>query len=278
MLVRLCVVVLAGWMTMELPETLAAAEKSMVEIVGHRGASFDAPENTLSAIRLAWEQQADAVEFDVWLSKDGHIVLHHDKDTKKTAGVEKRVDSQTLAELQKLDYGAWKSPKYKGEPLALLPEALATIPKGKRVFIEIKCGPEIVPELTRVLHAAKRPASETAIISFSEEVCTACVKAYPDLKVFWIVSPKKDEKTGQWNHSADELIATARKLEVHGLDLQACDLLTPAFGKQVRDAGLELYVWTVNDLPLAKQMIAAGVQGITTDKPGWLRGELGVEE
>ncbi|MBI1347874.1 glycerophosphodiester phosphodiesterase [bacterium] len=247
----------------------------MVEIVGHRGASFDAPENTMSAIRLAWEQQADGVEFDVWLSKDGQIVLHHDKDTKKTAGVEKRVDAQTLAELQKLDFGAWKSPKYQGEPIALLPEALASIPKGKRVFIEVKCGSEIVPELTRILYKAQRPASETAIISFSEEVCAACVKAYPDLKVYWIVSLKYDKATGSWNHTADELITTAKKLQVHGLDLQACDLITPTFGKQVLDSDLELYVWTVNDLALAKQMIAAGVQGITTDKPGWLKAELG---
>jgi len=260
---------------MGLPVIVSAEEARAIEIVGHRGASFDAPENTMSAIRLAWEQQADAVEFDVWLSKDGHIVLHHDKDTKKTAGVDKRVDAQTLAELQQLDYGAWKSPKYKGEPLAQLPEALASIPRGKRVFIEVKCGPEIVPELSRVLTAANRPASETAIISFSEDVCAACAIAYPDLKVFWIVSLKQDKETGQWNHTAEELIATAKSLRVQGLDLQACDLLTPFFGKQVRDAGLELYVWTVNDLPLAKQMLAAGVQGITTDKPGWLKGELG---
>lgn len=260
---------------MSLAVSLSAAEKSMIEIVGHRGASFDAPENTMSAIRLAWDQQADAVEFDVWLSKDGHIVLHHDKDTKKTAGVEKRVDAQSLAELQRLDFGAWKSPKYAGERIALLPEALASIPQGKRVFIEIKCGPEIVPELTRILNEARRPAQETAIISFSQEVCSACVRAYPELQVYWIVSLKLDESTGQWNHSAEELIATAKKLGVQGLDLQACDLITPSFSKQIRDADLQLYVWTVNELPQARQMIAAGVQGITTDKPGWLKAELG---
>ena len=73
-----------------------------VEIIGHRGASHDAPENTLASIKLAWEQGADAAEFDVFLSKDGQIVVIHDKDTKRVAGVDKPVVQQTLEELRKL--------------------------------------------------------------------------------------------------------------------------------------------------------------------------------
>ncbi|MDX1965982.1 MAG: glycerophosphodiester phosphodiesterase [Planctomycetaceae bacterium] len=245
-----------------------------VEIVGHRGASFDAPENTLSALRLGWEQGADAVEFDVWLSKDGQIVLHHDKDAQRTAGVDRRIDEQTYAELKQLDVGRWKDPKYAGEPIPLLSAALATIPAGKRVFIEVKCGPEIVPELGRVLAAAKRPVEATAVISFSSAVCAACSEAFPDRKVYWIVALKQDPQTGAWNHTAGELIADALKLGVDGLDLQACALIDKAFGDAVLQQKLELLVWTVNDAALARQMIAAGVQGITTDRPGWLREQL----
>ena len=137
--------VLATWSTQGF-----AGEKT-VEIVGHRGASYDAPENTLASIRLAWQQQADAVEFDVWQSKDGQIVLLHDKDTKRTAGVEGKVDERTYAELSRLDVGSWKSPEFAGEKIATLSEALKLTPAGKRVFIEVKCGPEVVPELKRVL-------------------------------------------------------------------------------------------------------------------------------
>jgi len=68
-----------------------------MEIIAHRGASCDAPENTLSAIHLAWKQNADAVEVDVHLSKDGHLVVIHDYDTRKTAGQRGTVSSQTLA-------------------------------------------------------------------------------------------------------------------------------------------------------------------------------------
>ena len=67
--------------------TLASA--ATPEIIAHRGASYDAPENTIAAIRHAWKQQADAVEFDVYLSKDAQIVLMHDKTTLRTAGVDR---------------------------------------------------------------------------------------------------------------------------------------------------------------------------------------------
>lgn len=251
-----------------------AKEPLMVEIVAHRGASSDAPENTLAAIRLGWEQHADAVEFDVYLSKDGQIVLIHDADTERVAGVKRKVVDQTTEQLRRLDVGQWKHDKFTGEKIPLLSEALATIPSGKRVFIEVKCGPEIVPELQRQLATAKRPVAETAIISFNKEVIAECKKTIPLCKAYWLASIKRDKQTGEWNHTAESLIATAKQLHADGLDLSACDLIDRDFGDKVKSSGLELLVWTVNDVKVARQMIAAGVQGITTDRPQWLRQEL----
>lgn len=84
-------------------------------IVAHRGASHDAPENTLPAFELAWEQGADAIEGDFHLTRDGHIICLHDKDTKRTAGVKLVVKNSPLAELRKLDVGEWKDPRFKTE-------------------------------------------------------------------------------------------------------------------------------------------------------------------
>ena len=67
-------------------------------VIAHRGASYDAPENTIASVRLGWEQNADAVEIDVYLSRDGHIVVMHDKTTKRTGGVDRPVARQTLEE------------------------------------------------------------------------------------------------------------------------------------------------------------------------------------
>src|SRR5262245_6414264 len=151
-------------MALSLP---ALAAEPRVEIIAHRGASHDAPENTVAAIKLAWEQNADGSEFDVYLSKGGRVVVIHDKDTQRTAGVKKLVADCTLAELRALDVGKWKDPKYAGEKIPTLEEMLATVPAGKKVFVEVKCGPEIVPGMIRVLKASRLKPEQTPVISFN---------------------------------------------------------------------------------------------------------------
>lgn len=254
-----------------------AADKQVgqgMEIVAHRGASYDAPENTLAAFQLGWAQQADAVELDIMLSKDGKIIVIHDKDTKRLAGVDRPVVEQTLDELRKLDVGRWKDARFAGEKPPLLSEVLATIPDGKRLFIEVKCGAEIVPELTRELKAAGKKHEQTAVIGFSADAMAAVKEALPHLEVYWIVNIKPDPKSEKRPLTVDELIATAKRIKADGLDLSACDTIDKAFGDKVKAAGLKLAVWTVNDPAVARAMQAAGVQSLTTDRPGWMREQL----
>ncbi len=75
--------------------------------------------------------------------------------------------------------GKWKDAKFAGEKLPTLDEMLATVPEGKRVFIEVKCGPEIVPELDRVLKASKLKPEQTPVIAFNADVIAAVKKARP---------------------------------------------------------------------------------------------------
>jgi len=238
----------------------AAVAQPPVEIVAHRGASFDAPENTVAAVKLAWDQKADAAEFDIYLTKDKKIVLMHDKDTKRTAGgVNKVIAGSTLVELSGLDVGRWKGEKFAGERIPTLAETLAVVPGGKRVFIEVKPGPEIVPYLLDELAAAKLPAARTPIIAFDARVIAAVKTARPELPAYWL---------------AAELVAKAKEIRADGLDLSASPALDEAYTKTIRAAGLKLYVWTVNDAAVAKRMVGLGVDGITTDRPGWLREQL----
>ncbi|MCB9949963.1 MAG: hypothetical protein H6824_03175 [Planctomycetaceae bacterium] len=99
-------------------------------IVAHRGASYDAPENTLPAFKLAWEKGADAIEGDFYLTKDQQIVCIHDKDTKRTGKNQPvlTVAESTLAELRKVDVGSWKDAKYKETFIPTIQEVLATVP------------------------------------------------------------------------------------------------------------------------------------------------------
>jgi glycerophosphoryl diester phosphodiesterase len=245
---------------------------SKPEIIAHRGASYDAPENTLPAFELAWKQKADAIELDVFLSRDGKIVVIHDADTKRVAGSGGKVAEQTSAELRRLDVGKWKAPEFAGTKIPLLEEVLATVPKGKRVYVEVKCGPEIVPELGRVLRASGLKPAQTPVISFHADVVAAVKKARPDLEAYWIVSLKPKNKKPP--PSAAELIATAQSIYADGLDLSAADVLDEAMARAISKAALKLYVWTVNDAAVARRMRQLGVLGITTDRPGWLRERL----
>lgn len=245
-----------------------------MEIVAHRGASFDAPENTLAAFKLGWAQHADAVELDILLSRDGRIVVIHDKDTKRLAGVDRPVVEQTLAELRSLDVGRWKDAKFAGEKPPLLGEVLATIPDGKRLFIEVKCGAEVVPELVRELKVAGKKPEQTVIIGFSADAMAAVKQAFPHLDVYWIANIKPDPKSDTPPLTVDEVIATAKRINADGVDLSACDAINKDFGNKVRSAGLKLAVWTVNDPAVARAMQAAGVQSLTTDRPGWMREQL----
>ncbi len=252
---------------------LAHMTANAVEIIAHRGASYDAPENTVAAFKLGWKQKADAVELDIWLSKDGKIVCIHDENTKRVAGVDKPVADQTLAELRALDPGSWKGSKWKGEKLPTLDEVLALIPDDKRLVIEIKCGAEVLPELQRVVQASGKKPEQLVIIDFDYETVAQAKKLFPKIPVLYLHSYKKDKQTGKFP-ALDELIRKANAAGLDGLNLHYEWPIDTAFVQKVKSAGLKLYVWTVDDIEVAKRLAAAGVDGITTNRPEWLRLKL----
>ena len=246
-----------------------------VEIIAHRGASHDAPENTLESVTLGWEQGADAVEIDVFLSKDGYIVVHHDDTTKKLAGVDRKVADQTLAELQQLDVGAWKGDKWKGVRIPKLDDVLATIPEGRRLFVEVKCGPEIVPSLAKAFKRSGKKTGQLVVISFDYEVVKQAKAKMPKIDCFYLSSFKVDEKTGEQTPRAEKLIAMAKAAKLEGINVNHKGLGDKAFLDKVKAAGLELFTWTVNSPDVARRLAKLGINGITTDRPAWLRRELG---
>ena len=245
-----------------------------VEIVAHRGSSDDAPENTLAAMKLAWERGADAIETDLWLSKDGKIVVMHDATTKRTGGgVDKKIAEQTWEELQQLDVGAWKAGKFKGERIPSLEGLLGTVPPRGRAYLEIKCGPEIVPALGEALAKAGLKAEQIVIISFNHAALAASKKALPAYEHLWIHGYSKDKKSGEFP-TIEPVLAKAREGHFDGLDLQFDWPITADFVKLVKSHGLKLATWTVDDVAVAKRLIEAGVDGITTNKPGVMAAEL----
>ncbi|MDB6137539.1 MAG: glycerophosphodiester phosphodiesterase [Verrucomicrobiaceae bacterium] len=244
-----------------------------VEIIAHRGASHEAPENTLASFRLGWEQQADGDELDVYLTTDDQVIVIHDANTKRTTGVDMAVAKKSLRELQTLDAGSFKGPQWKGEKLPALAEVVATIPKGRRLFIEIKCGPEVLAALERVLGASGKKPEQLVIIGFGDETMRQAKLKFPHLKVYWLAS-MKPAKNGGTALTLDEVISKAKGLGVDGVDLAAEPQMDAAFVSKIHAAGLQMYVWTVDDPKLAASLAKAGVDGITTNRPGWMREQL----
>lgn len=243
-----------------------------MNIIAHRGASFDAPENTLAALELGWRQGADAVEIDVHFSRDGHVVVIHDDNTRKTAGVNRKVGSQTLAELKALDVGSWKDSSFADERVPTLSEALATVPRGKRIFVEVKCGPECIPQFARDVRASKLKPEQVVPIGFSLETMRDLKLALPEAEVCWIAEFKRTLRG--WSPTAEKLIAAAKGAGLDGLDVCGRGPVNAEFVRKVHDAGLSLYIWTVDAPAKARALFDAGVDGITTNKPGSLRAAL----
>lgn len=252
-----------------------AAERSALAIVAHRGASADAPENTVASLKLGFEQGADFAETDLWLSKDGRIVLLHDDNTKRISGVDRKVHDLTLAELKQLDAGSWKGAQFKGERIPTLEEGLATVPKGKGILLELKDDSRIIEPLAAALDKTVLKPEQIIIIGFDRNVVQAAKQRMPQYKVLWLVAFKKDKESGAWSPQVDDVIADAQSAGVDGLDIRADPIVDREFVNKARAAKLPLfYVWTVNDPKVASSMRAAGVDGITTDRPGELRKEL----
>jgi len=251
-------------------------------IIAHRGASHEAPENTVAAFNLAWQQGADGVEGDFYLTKDREIVCIHDSTTQRTAGHDIPVAEATLAELRQLDAGSWKGPQWRGSGIPTIAEVLATVPEGKQIFIEIKCGTEIVPVLKKALAQSTLKTGQIVVISFHAEVIAETKRQIPELKTLWLTDFKEDKRTGVLSPSAEEILATLKKIGADGVDCQSHAIVDQQFVETFRTAQKEVHVWTVDDMATAERMLQLGVHSITSNRAGWLkqqlRGEKGNEE
>lgn len=254
--------IMTGCATASIPARLE--RQVPVEVVAHRGSSFTAPENTVAAYKLAWEQGADAAETDVYLTKDGKVICAHDKTFKRTAGVDKAPAELTWEEVQKLDVGAWKDARWKGERVPPLEDVLATIPEGKRFFLEIKSGPETMAPVKEILDACGKK-HQIVIIGFDKPTMDESRRLIPDVPVKWLIGSKKlDDGTYEKIDPAN--VAVAREAGFEGLNVSYRGL-TPELMEASRAAGMEMCVWTVNDVEEARRLAVMGVVAITTDKP-----------
>jgi len=241
-------------------------------IVAHRGASHDAPENTLAAFQLAWEQGADAIEGDFHLTADGEIVCIHDRDTARTAGEQLVVAQSSLEELRALEVGAWKAARFAGERIPTLTQVLAIVPAGKQILIEVKCGPEIVPALEQVLASSPLEREQLRLIAFDAEVIAAAKQRMPWLEAYWLTGHSFDEESERWSNPIEEVLPVLARIGADGLDTSVpVEVVNARFVRTLRATGMQLHTWTIDDEATAARLYWLGVDSITTNRPAYLR-------
>jgi glycerophosphoryl diester phosphodiesterase len=236
---------------------------AQVKDIAHRGASSMAPENTLASANLAWKLGADAVECDIYLTKDKRIMVMHDGNTKRTTGENYVIKNTKSRVLRKLDDGSYKDPKYKGEKIPFLSELIATVPQGKELVIEIKCGSEILPILKKVIKSAGKQ-KQMIFIAFDWQTILDCKKMFPENKCYWLSSKKQ---------GLEEKIQEAAQNKLDGLDL-INTIIDENTMKATKQLNLDMIAWTVDNPNEMKRLINLGVNGITTNKPDLLKSVL----
>lgn len=237
-----------------------------MQIIAHRGASGQAPENTLAAFELAWQQAADGIELDLHLSRDGRVMVHHDTSTLRTAGVDLSIATTDSAVLRQLDVGRWRNQRFSGEKIPFLEEVLETVPATGKVLLEIKCGSGIVPALQTILSRCDAIQPHLALISFQLDTLLACRVLLPEQPCYLLKACDAPDGQGVHPPHATDLIELARTHNFIGLDPNHRGI-NAEFAAAAHAAGLRLLTWTVNDPTEARRMQSLKLAAITTDYP-----------
>jgi len=238
--------------------------------IAHRGASGQghAPENTLSAFRQAIEIGVDVLECDVHSTKDGHLVVIHDGNLKRTTDVNGVVEEMTLAEVKKADAGSCFDPRFAGECIPTLRELLE-LAKGKVVtLIEIK--PENITD--KVISEIESMEAECDVIvqSFHPKVVKMAQEINPQIPRALLIGGRIIVKRIP---AIMKLIQSAAEVGAGTLHLSS-RIILPSLVEESHRRGIGVWAWTVDNAAEMQKLAEMGVDGITSNYPRRLKSVL----
>ncbi|MFK7850066.1 MAG: glycerophosphodiester phosphodiesterase family protein [Akkermansiaceae bacterium] len=222
-------------------------------VIAHRGASADAPENTMAAIELAINAKSDWVEIDVQETASGEILVFHDKDFMRMSNSPTTLRDVTSEQVAKLDIGSWFDPKFSDQRTPTLQEVLELCRGRSGVLIELKYygGEERLEE--RVINIVEKlnMVDQVKIMSLKLEGVEKVRKLRPKWSVGLLSSVAVGDLT---------------KLDIDFLGLNASSVSNRLINR-ARRAGIHIYVWTVNEPATMSSMLSRGIDGLITDRP-----------
>jgi glycerophosphoryl diester phosphodiesterase len=234
---------------------------ALPQVIGHRGAAASAPENTKAGFARAAALGAAWVELDVQLTRDGIPVVFHDDTLERTTSGRGALVDTDLAGLKRLDAGAWFAPGFAGEPVPTLEEVLVLLVElGLSVNLEIKAGEARGREtclgglaVACAVWPADRP--KPLMSSFAESALIAAAEAAPE----WPRGLLCETWPEDWRQRTTRL--DCRSLHVHWRHLTASRVAA------VKEAGLAVLAYTVNERRLARRLWDWGVDAVFSDRP-----------
>jgi glycerophosphoryl diester phosphodiesterase len=227
--------------------------------IAHRGASGRYPENTRLAFAKAIEAGADMIELDCQLSRDGHVVVFHDERLNRVGRSRGTVRSRTLEQLKRLDIGVWRGRNFAGERILTLEEALDSIAGNADLCVEIKSYQDsaLGIELKVLFSVSHYDYFErTTFSSFDYGVLARLRQLAPDANIGVIVGSPLQRN---W-------LEAARGVSARSVHVQK-EVVTREVLAQAWEEGLDVYVWTVNDVHEMQALSGMGVQGLISDFP-----------
>ncbi|HKG55088.1 MAG TPA: glycerophosphodiester phosphodiesterase family protein [Anaerolineales bacterium] len=231
-------------------------------IFAHRGASAHAPENTLAAFELALAQNADAIELDVKLSADGHVIVIHDPTVDRTTGSHQHVKDLPLRELRALDAGSFFSEKFHGEKIPTLEEVFEAV--GKRTFINVELTNYNTPrdQLVETVCALVKKCGLQEHVMFSSFFASNLSKARTYLPEVPRGLLAVNGWLGAWARSFGFAFGKYQALHPHITDVSSQQV------QRVHRLNRRIHVWTVNAAEDMRRLFHWGVDAIFTDDPG----------
>ncbi|NIP95021.1 MAG: hypothetical protein GWO24_16870 [Akkermansiaceae bacterium] len=169
--------------------------------------------------------------------------------------------------------GKWKDPRFTGTRVPTFREVAAVVPEGKKFYIEVKCGTEIVPRLLSEIDESKLRDEQIVVISFHSDVIAEIKNRRPEWIANWLYA-FDSKKPDSPNEKMPELLRTLKSIRADGLSSNAHPGIARAHLARLREAGFQHHVWTVNDATTARRFLDLGTQSVTTDFPGRLRKAL----
>ena len=229
-------------------------------LIAHRGASGYAPENTLAAFERALAMGARRMEFDVQQTRDGRLVVVHDEDLRRVAGVRRRIGAIAYAELSRLDVGSWFDPRFAGERVPLLEEVLDLAAGKAELDLEIKQAarpyPGIEERVVRLLRSRRDWDGRVVISSFNHD--TLCLVRTLDR------SARLGYLVGSTRRPA--ALREAAELGCESVHMSARQV-DPAWVSAVHRLGQKVLVYTVNEPEERRRLAGLGVDAVFTNFP-----------